>query len=113
MLKKHGIALIIGGMFAIVPTAYAGETDSMSDAQHRKTMGGMHHPEHADGAGKQEIDKKSPAMSDAQHRKTMGGLRHTEHVEDASKQDGDKKSPAMSDTQHRKTMGGSHHPDKD
>jgi len=113
MLKKYGITLIIGGMFAIAPTAYAGETDAMSDAQHRKTMGGMHHPEHTDGAGKQEGDKQSPAMSDAQHRKTMGGLHHTERAEDAGKQEGDKKSPAMSDAQHRKTMGGSHHPDKD
>ncbi len=113
MLKRNAIALMVGGMLAAAPTVYSGEPDSMSDAQHRKTMGGMHHPEHTDAAGKQEGDKKSPAMSDAQHRKTMGGMRHSERADDASKQEGDKKSPAMSDAQHRKTMGGSHHPGKD
>jgi len=113
MLKRSAVALMVGGMLAAAPTVYSGESDSMSDAQHRKTMGGMHHPEHVEDANKQDGDKKSPTMSDAQHRKTMSGLHHTEHVEDASKQDGDKKSPTMSDAQHRKTMGGSHHPDKD
>jgi len=113
MLKRSAIILMMGGMLAIAPTAYSGESGTMSDAQHRKTMGGMHHTERADDASKQDGDKKNSAMSDAQHRKTMGGMHHTERTDDTSKQEGDKKAPTMSDAQHRKTMGGSHHPDKD
>jgi len=113
MLKRSAIVLMMGGMLAAAPTIYAGESGTMSNAQHRKTMGGLHHTEHAADASKQDEDKKTPTMSDAQHRKTMGGLHHTERADDTSQQDDDKKTPTMSDAQHRKTMGGSHHPDKD
>ncbi len=113
MLKKSAVVLIMGGMLVAAPVIYSGESGNMSDAQHRKAMGGMHHPKHADDTNKQDVDKKSTPMSDAQHRKAMGGMHHPEHADDASKQDVDKKSVPMSGAQHRKTMGGSHHPDKD
>jgi len=76
MLKRSAIALMMGGMLAAAPTIYAGESGTMSDAQHRKTMGGLHHTERADDTSQQDDDKKTPTMSDAQHRKTMGGTHH-------------------------------------
>jgi len=104
-MKKANVAgLLIGAVLVAAPVAYGGENHTMSDAQHRKTMGGMHHPEQSRDAA---ADKKQAVMSDAQHRKTMGGMRHPEQSRDAT---ADKKRAVMSDTQHRKTMGGAHHP---
>ncbi len=113
MLKKSGVALLSGAMLIAVPTIYSGESGTMSDAQHRKVMGGMHHPEHAGEANKQDDDRKKSTMSDAQHRKVMSGMHHPEHTGEASKQDGDRKKSTMSDAQHRKTMSGLHHPEQD
>ncbi|MDQ6957266.1 MAG: hypothetical protein Q9M21_08730 [Mariprofundaceae bacterium] len=104
MKKAKIIGLLMGTVLVAAPVAYGGENHAMSDAQHRKTMGGMHHPEQNRDA---VADKKRAMMSNAQHRKTMGGMRHPEQSRDAVT---DKKRAVMSDAQHRKTMGGSHHP---
>ncbi len=113
MLIRSAMILLMGGMLAVTPLAYSSEAGAMSDVHHRKTMSGLHHPEHADDAGKQDAEKEDATMSDAQHRKTMSGLHHPEHADDASRQDAEKESATMSDVHHRKTMGGLHHPDKE
>lgn len=45
MTKTSIIALLMGGLLAAAPAVYSGESGTMSDTQHRKTMGGMSHPE--------------------------------------------------------------------
>ncbi len=95
------LAALLGLAFTLSPAAFAGERDNrMSDMQHKKHMGGLHHPK--DGTDAKNTNASS--MSDVQHRKHMGGLRHPE--------DGEKDGEArlMSDPQHRKHMGGLHHP---
>lgn len=116
MLKASAIVLLMGGLLVAAPAVYSGEQGSMSDMQHRKTMGGsMHHPEKADDAVKSDAAKEPANMSDMQHRKTMGGsMHHPERAAGASKDDAEKTPASMSDMQHRKMMGGSmHHPDKE
>jgi len=100
--------LIMGGMLMAPSGALASDDGSkMSDVQHRKTMGGIHHPEDGDTADK---EGKKPKMSDVQHRKSMGGIRHPEDGDTADKEG---KKPKMSDVQHRKSMGGTRHPGND
>lgn len=45
-VRTNAIALLMGGMLAAAPVVYSGESATMSDSQHRKTMGGgMQHPD--------------------------------------------------------------------
>lgn len=78
MMKKSTIALIAGALLVAAPVVYSGEQRSMSDAQHRKTMSGMHHPDQSDDATMNDAEKRRATMSDTQHRKTMGGMSHPE-----------------------------------
>jgi len=74
MITASAIALLMGSLLVAAPAVYSGEKSSMSDAQHRKTMGGMHHPDQGDGATENDdAEKEGATMSDTQHRKTMGG----------------------------------------
>ncbi len=107
-MMKIRIITLLAGLFLMVPAAYSGEHGSMSDAQHRKSMSGMHHPEQTDDG-----TKKAPAsMSDSQHRKMMGGsMQHPDQGSDTEASGkAEKKGSTMSDSQHRKSMGGMHHP---
>ncbi len=113
MLKKSAIALIAGALLVAVPEAYSDEQSSMSDAQHRKTMSGMHHPDQGDSVMKKDAEKKRTTMSDTQHRKTMGGMSHPDQGDGVIKNDAEKKRATMSDIRHRKTMGGMSHPEKE
>jgi len=105
------LAALLGVAFAASPMAFADDVGSkqMSDVQHRKRMGGLHHPE--DGQKGVESSEEAPPMSDVQHRKTMGGLHHPEDGQKGV--ESSEEAPPMSDVQHRKTMGGLHHPSKD
>lgn len=109
MKKNSVIGMLMGASLLLAPVAFAGDQGSMSDTQHRKTMSGLHHPEHSNDVN---TTGDKATMSDAQHRKTMGGMSHPKHTDDVNKAV-EKDSPTMSNTQHRKTMGGMHHPAKD
>ncbi len=99
------LAALLGLALATSPAAFAGDRDhQMSGAQHRKHMGGLHHPK--DGREQAEDEKARP-MSDMQHKKHMGGLHHPK---DRREQAEDEKARPMSDMQHKKHMGGLHHP---
>jgi len=117
VMKVSAITLLAGTLLMTTPAVYSEEHGSMSDAQHRKTMSGMHHPDQAEDATKSDCEAKGkPTMSDAQHRKLMGGsMQHPDQDSDAAKSEAVEKNGAtMSDTQHRKSMGGGmHHPDKE
>lgn len=66
-------AVLTAGLTAAA-TAFASDDGArMSDVQHRKTMGGMHHPQDVQ---QDDESKKAGSMSDVQHRKHMGGLKH-------------------------------------
>jgi len=82
MQKEIAITLLIGGMLAAAPAVYGAEHGTMSDTQHRKTMSGLHHPEHSEDVNKQVSDKGDATMSDAQHRKHMSGLHHNKQGDD-------------------------------
>ncbi|MBL1351812.1 MAG: hypothetical protein COA61_000515 [Zetaproteobacteria bacterium] len=84
--------------------AYADGNHTMSDTQHQKTMGGMHHPASSEG---QYGESGTAVMGDTQHRKTMTGMKHQHSANEKDH----KKASKMSDAQHRKTMGGMHHSD--
>ncbi len=108
-MKTSITILFMGCILMAAPVVYSGEHRSMSDVQHRKHMGGLHHPEHSEDASMQGVDEKTSTMSDAQHRKHMGGLHHPDNA-DAAEHDDEKDGVGMSDVQHRKHMGGLHHP---
>ncbi len=107
-MKKISVIGVFVGAVLLAPVAFAGDQSSMSDTQHRKTMSGMHHPEHSQNADVKEGDA---VMSNSQHRKTMSGMSHPKH--DDGKTLTEKKKTSMSNAQHRKTMGGMSHPNKD
>ena len=98
MKKISVVMMALCGAILFTAPAYASE---MSDAVHRKTMGGLHHQEQmSEGNG------EASSMSDGVHRKTMGGLHHEKNEESSD----ENKTPAvMSDGVHRKTMGGLKH----
>jgi len=108
-MKKIRIIGVFMGVFLLAPMVFAGDQSSMSDTQHRKTMSGMHHPEHSHDA---DVQEGNAVMSDSQHRKTMSGMSHPKNSDDGSKSV-EKGSSTMSNAQHRKTMGGVSHPSKD
>ncbi len=107
-MKKISVIGMFMGAVLLVPVAFAGDQNSMSDVQHRKTMSGMHHPEHSHDADAKE---GHAVMSDSQHRKTMSGMSHPKH--DDGKKLTEKENATMSNAQHRKTMGGMSHPHND
>ncbi|MDQ6987831.1 MAG: hypothetical protein Q9M25_08525 [Mariprofundaceae bacterium] len=108
MKKMSVIGLFAGIMLVSAPVVYA--EPGMSDAQHRKTMGGLHHPGH-DQSDSDSNSEKNAVMSDSQHRKSMGGLHHPDREDESTKDSHEgKRKPSMSDSQHRKNMGGLHHP---
>jgi len=102
------LAALLGLAFTASPMAFANDDGhTMSDVQHRKTMGGLHHPKD----GKKNVEnREARPMSDVQHRKTMGGLHHPK---DGKKNVENREARPMSDVQHRKHMGGLHHPSAD
>jgi len=103
------IAALLSLAFTVSPMAFADhDGHSMSDVQHRKTMGGLHHPE--DGT-KGMQNREAHPMSDVQHRKHMSGLHHPS--EGGKKGVERQEAHPMSDVQHRKHMGGLHHPLED
>jgi len=108
-MKKISVIGMFMGAVLLAPMAFAGDQSSMSDTQHRKTMSGMHHPEHSHDA---DVKEGHAAMSNSQHRKTMSGMSHPKHGDDGKKLI-KKEKATMSNAQHRKTMGGMSHPNKD
>jgi len=107
-MKKISVIGVFIGAVLLAPVAFAGDQRSMSDAEHRKTMSGMHHPEHSQNA---DVKEGNAVMSNSQHRKTMSGMSHPKH--DDGKKLTEKEKATMSNAQHRKTMGGMSHPHKD
>ncbi len=104
-MKRASVAgLFVGVLLALTSTVYGSDGATMSDVQHRKVMGGMHHPE-KQGDG---MEGNSPVMSDTQHKKHMGGAHHPAAGEGRHKGENGK-HPTMSDAQHKKHMGAGKH----